>query len=251
MSKFLHVSLRSRGRDQTSAWYQQNLGFEERRRGTTGIGTQTAVLALPGDETYVEVSDRVRLGHDFQIPEESIVLQIEVPDMPAAVQRLQQNGANITDGDETSQYVFVEDPDGYELELTTQGKSAGRAQGGGNHFASFGIRVNDLDRSVGFYTARFGWRERERWTTPRGTNIAILELPGSTTTLALRHMPFLPTLPRIPENLMHIALPVPDMQQFREEMQAKGVPVEPDGDRMSWVADPDGYELEIIERRPD
>lgn len=42
MSKFLHVSLRSRGRDQTSEWYQKNLGFEERHRGTTGIGTQTA-----------------------------------------------------------------------------------------------------------------------------------------------------------------------------------------------------------------
>src|SRR5439155_7917557 len=67
MSKFLHVSLRSRGRDQTSEWYQKNLGFEERRRGTTGIGTQTAILALPGNETYIEVSDRANLGHEFDI----------------------------------------------------------------------------------------------------------------------------------------------------------------------------------------
>src|SRR5919206_1490669 len=98
MSKFLHVSLRSRGRDQTSEWYQQNLGFEERRRGTTSIGTQTAVLALPGDETYIEVSDRVRLGHDFEIPEESILLVIRVPDLKTAVERLKQNGTQITEG---------------------------------------------------------------------------------------------------------------------------------------------------------
>jgi catechol 2,3-dioxygenase-like lactoylglutathione lyase family enzyme len=104
---------------------------------------------------------------------------------------------------------------------------------------------------VRFYTDHFGWREQQRTTTPRGTNVAVLELPGNRTRLVLRQMPFAPPMPRIPENLMHIALPVPDMQQFRQEMQAKGVPVEPDGDRMSWVTDPDGYELEIIERRPE
>ena len=53
----------------------------------------------------------------------------------------------------------------------------------------------------------------------------------------------------IPENLMHIALPVPDMVRFREEMKARGIDVDPDGERMSWVLDPDGYELEMIERR--
>jgi len=65
MSEFLHISLRSRDRDQTVAWYTQNLGFVEERRGTTSIGTQTAILRLPGLNTYIEVSDRVRLGRDL------------------------------------------------------------------------------------------------------------------------------------------------------------------------------------------
>ncbi len=251
MSKFLHVSLRSRGRDQTSEWYQQNLGFEERRRGSTGIGTQTAVLALPGDETYIEVSDRAPLGHDFEIPEEAIVLSIRVPDLEAAVQRVQQNGTQITERDDNSRFVFVQDPDGYDVLLTDNEEMAGPQTKEGNIFAAFSIRANDLDKSVQFYTEHFGWREQLRTTTPRGTNVAVLELPGNRTRLVLRQMPSAPPMPRIPENLMHIALPVPDMQQFRQEMQAKGVPVEPDGDRMSWVTDPDGYELEIIERRPE
>jgi catechol 2,3-dioxygenase-like lactoylglutathione lyase family enzyme len=251
MSKFLHVSLRSRGRDQTSEWYQKNLGFEERRRGTTGIGTQTAILALPASETYIEVSDREKLGHDFDIPDEAIALVIQVPDLKAAVQRLRQNGATITEGDENSDFVFVQDPDGYDVMLTDQEEVAGGRSNDGNAFASFSIRANDLDKSVKFYTEHFGWQERRRFKTDRGTNIAILELPGNDTTLAIREMPFAQPMARIPENLMHIALPVPDMQQFRQEMQAKGVPVDPDGDRMSWVVDPDGYELEIIERRPE
>lgn len=242
MSKFLHVSLRSRDRDRTSEWYCKNLGFEERRRGTTGIGTQTAQLVLPGNETYIEVSDRVRLGHDFEIPEESIMLQFTVGDMAEAVRRLQQNGAKIAEGDAGSDYVFAEDPDGYEIELT---------RGAPNKFASFGVRVNDLDQSVKFYTQElpFGWRERRRWTTKRGTQIAILELPGNETTLALRYMPFLASKVEIPENLMHIALPVPDMKQFVQDMKARGITADPDGERMAWVLDPQGYEMEIIERR--
>jgi catechol 2,3-dioxygenase-like lactoylglutathione lyase family enzyme len=244
MSKFLHVSLRSRDRDRTSEWYCKNLGFEERRRGTTGIGTQTAQLVLPGNETYIEVSDRVKLGHDFEIPEEAIMLRFTVADLGEAVKRLQQNGANITEGDANSEQVFAEDPDGYEIELM---------RGEPGKFASFGIRVNDLDESVRFYTEKlpFGWRVQRRWTTPRGTEIAILELPGNTTTLALRYMPFLKSEVTIPENLMHIALPVPDMKQFIQDMKARGVTADPDGERMCWVVDPQGYEAEIIERRPE
>jgi lactoylglutathione lyase len=243
MSKFLHVSLRSRDRDRTSEWYQQNLGFEERRRGTTGIGTQTAVLVLPGNETYIEVSDRVKLGHDFQIPEESILLQFTVDDMRRTYERMKANGVNWTEGGPDDNVAFVEDADGYEVELVKREPA--------NQFSSFGIRVDDLDRSVRFYADNFGFREARRWTTPRGTNIAVMELPGNTTTLALRQMPFLTSKVEIPENLMHIALPVPDMQAFRDEMKQRGVAVDPDGERMSWVLDPDGYELEIIERRPE
>ena len=251
MSKFMHVSLRSRGRDQTSEWYQKNLGFEERRRGTTGIGTQTAILALPASETYIEVSDRVKLGHDFDIPEEAIVLVIQVPDLQAAAQRLQQNGVKVTEGDVSSGAIFVQDPDGYDVMMTDQEEIASGAAKAGNAFASFSIRANNLDESVKFYQDHFGWQEQRRFKTDRGTNLAILELPGNDTKLAIREMPFAQPMRRIPENLMHIALPVPDMQQFRKDMEAKGVAVDPDGDRMSWVVDPDGYELEIIERRPE
>lgn len=242
MSGFLHVSLRSRGRDRTSEWYQRNLGFEERRRGTTGIGTETAVLALPGNDTYIEVSDRVRKGHDFTIPEEAILLQFTVADMGETVERLRRNGANITEGDANSEVVFVEDADGYEIELLKRDPPG--------QFRAFGIRVSDLDKSFDFYTRNLGFREERRWTTPRGTNISVLELPGDTTRLALRHMPFLTSKIEIPEDLMHMAFPVESMQRWIPDMRARGLKVDEDSPRMSWLADPDGYELEMIERRP-
>jgi hypothetical protein len=38
------------------------------------------------------------------------------------------------------------------------------------------------------------------------------------------------------------------MLGFRELMAQRGVRLEPEGERMAWVLDPDGYELEIVER---
>lgn len=243
MTDFLHLSLRSRGRDQTSEWYCKNLGFEERRRGTTGLGTHTAILVHPSTETYIEVSDRSYKGHDFDIPEESIMLQLRVPDLNETLERLHANGAKVTEGDASSQYVFLEDPDGYEVELV-RGEP-----GEAPRFTSIGLRVNDLDKSARFYQDAIGFKEERRRTTPRGTNISILKLEGGAPTLALRHMPFLSAMPRIPEDLMHLAFPVDQMQSWVPDMRQRGLSVDEDGPRMAWLTDPDGYELEMIERR--
>jgi catechol 2,3-dioxygenase-like lactoylglutathione lyase family enzyme len=237
VSEFLHVSLRSRDRDRTSEWYQKNLGFEERRRGTTGIGTQTAILVLPGNNTYIEVSDRVKLGHDFEIPDEAIVLQFTVDNLQGALNRFQENGTQLLAGGVDEGYLLVADADGYEVEVVP---------GPPGQFSSFGIRAGDPEASARFYTDNFGFREVARQTSPRGEETIVLELPGNNTRLTLRRSP---QALSIPENLMHIALPVPDMVRFREEMKSRGVDVDPDGERMSWVLDPDGYELEMIERR--
>ena len=99
MSEFLHVSLRSRDRDRTSEWYQKNLGFEERRRGTTGIGTQTAILVHPSTSTYIEVSDRVKLGQRLRDPGTSpSCSSFTVAELQAAYDRFKANGATITEG---------------------------------------------------------------------------------------------------------------------------------------------------------
>jgi lactoylglutathione lyase len=242
MSDFMHLSLRSRGRDRTSEWYCKNLGFKEEGRGTTGLGTHTARLVHPSTPTYIEVSDRAYKGHDFTVPEEAILLQFGVPDMGAALARLKENGAEITEGDATTTYAFANDPDGYEVEIF-------KGEGDDIRWTSIGLRVNDLDKSARFYQDAIGFREKRRWTTGRGTNIVVLELPGDPTTLALRHMPFLAPMPRIPEDLMHLAFPVPDMQRWIPDMRQRGFTVDEDNAHMSWLTDPDGYELEMIERR--
>jgi lactoylglutathione lyase len=242
MTEFLHLSLRSRGRDATSEFYCKNFGFEEAGRGTTGLGTHTARIVHPSTNTYIEVSDRAYKGHDFVIPEESIMLQFSVPDMRKAYDELKANGANLTEGDGESEFFFLEDPDGYEIEVV-------KGEPDQIQFRSVGIRANDLEKSVSFYKDAIGFQEKRRWTTPRGTQIVVLELPGNPTTIAIRHMPFLAPMPRIPEDMMHFAFPVEDMPSWVPDMRSRGYNVDEDGPRMSWLTDPDGYELEMIGRR--
>ena len=244
MSEFLHISLRSRHRDQTVAWYTQNLGFVEERRGTTSIGTQTAILRLPGLNTYIEVSDRVRLGRDFEIPEDLIHLAFTVTDMKAAHDRLVANGVKWTDGSPTDPFAFIEDCDGYEIELCTAPV--------GGEFDHFRLRVSDLDRSVEFYERFLGFVTAERTQSPRGSRIAKLELPGNRVKLELSYLPFLEPHFSVPDDLMHLAFPVDDMPTLYHDWQSNGVVItegKPDGG-MIFAADPDGYELEMIARRP-
>ena len=235
MSEFRHVSLRSRGREQSSAFYTQNFGFQETRRGGTGIGTLVAMLATPTTNTYIEVSDRVKMGHDFEIAEELLMLQLSVRDLPAAYERLQRNGVKI-DGSAGDDYFFLADADGYEIEVTRGDED--------NAWTSFGLRVSDLDRSARFYQEFLGFRERRRWTTPRGTQIAVMELPGNKTTIALRYMPFLKSKVEVPEDLMHLAFPIADLSTFRQKMVSAGYRVYDEDPRFCY--DPDGYELEMV-----
>ncbi|HEX5790380.1 MAG TPA: VOC family protein, partial [Luteolibacter sp.] len=46
------------------------------------------------------------------------------------------------------------------------------------------IRVQDLDRSIAFYS-KLGYLEKERKTSPQGNQLAFLELPGNEVFLEL------------------------------------------------------------------
>jgi hypothetical protein len=64
-------------------------------------------------------------------------------------------------------------------------------------------------------------------------------------------MPFLSSPVEVPEDLMHMAFPMEDKAAFKQQMEARGVRVDDDpSPRLMWVYDPDGYELEMVERRP-
>jgi len=116
------------------------------------------------------------------------------------------------------------------------------------------IRVQDLDATIAFYE-KLGYQEKERKTSPQGNQLAFLELPGNDCFLELTWSADYKTA--CPEDLMHIALGVPDIIEYCDKVEKSGIEIWPGGWRekfssgerkMAFVTDPDGYEVEILER---
>jgi lactoylglutathione lyase len=117
------------------------------------------------------------------------------------------------------------------------------------------IRVSDLDNSISFYSERLGFKLLSRSErSPHGNQIAHLELPGNLHTLELTYSDDYDL--NVPEDLMHLAIGVPDLIAFCAELEEKGIEIWPDGWRevfaegrkMAFIDDPDGYEIELLER---
>lgn len=118
------------------------------------------------------------------------------------------------------------------------------------------IRVNDLDRSSAFYCDHFGFVVKSRSEkSPAGNQIMHLELPGNAHTLELTWSEDYEL--NVPEDLMHLAIGVPDLIAFCDGLENKGIEIWPGdwretfptGRKMAFVDDPDGYEIELLERQ--
>ncbi len=116
------------------------------------------------------------------------------------------------------------------------------------------IRVSDLDRSIAFYR-KLGFEPGERKDSPQGNQLAFMHLPGNDHFLELTFSPEF--VVEFPEDLMHTCVGAPDIIDYCDMLEKDGIEIWPDGWRdkfssgerkMAFVTDPDGYEVEILER---
>jgi lactoylglutathione lyase len=116
------------------------------------------------------------------------------------------------------------------------------------------IRVRNLDASIAFYQ-HLGYTLESKKPSPQGNSLAFLELPGNSVFLELCHSPDYTAT--CPEDLMHTALGVDDIIAYCTVVEKSGIEIWPSGWRekfsnggkkMAFVTDPDGYEVEILER---
>jgi lactoylglutathione lyase len=116
------------------------------------------------------------------------------------------------------------------------------------------IRVRNLDDSIAFYE-KLGYLAGNFKSSPEGNSLAFMELPGNDVFLELCHSPEYTA--SCPEDLMHTALGVPDILAYCEKLETAGIEIWPSswrekfssgGRKMAFVTDPDGYEVEILER---
>lgn len=114
------------------------------------------------------------------------------------------------------------------------------------------FRVNDLDRSLRFYTEVMGLREISRSSSPRGSTLVFLQPATGGEMLELCHFPSSGPV-AVPPDLVHIAFEVDDLEAFGRHAASLGYawsdgPTRTDrGTRFAFLDAPEGYEVEIIE----
>ncbi|MEW1825519.1 VOC family protein [Streptomyces sp. NPDC088196] len=114
-------------------------------------------------------------------------------------------------------------------------------------------RVTDLDLSLGFYTA-LGYVELGRVDIGNGARLVILSFPGEpAASLELVHRPADGRV-NVGNGFDHLAIQVDTLTDTLKTLSEAGLAPEPvqfpggpDGPKTSWLTDPDGYRIELVE----
>jgi lactoylglutathione lyase len=115
-------------------------------------------------------------------------------------------------------------------------------------------RLNDLNKSVEFYTEILGLIEVRRHKSPRGSELVFLKAPESEELIELCHFPNSGPVTVQPD-LTHLAFEVNSLAEFGRFLESKGLKysdgptMRPDGTGgFAFIDAPEGYEIELIER---
>ena len=118
------------------------------------------------------------------------------------------------------------------------------------------IRVSNLEKSINWYCRTCGFEILRRTEkSPSGNQLAHLQIPGSSHKLELTYSPEYDL--KVSEDLLHTCIRVDDIVEYCEMLE--GLEIDLDlwpsnwrkkfisGERMAFITDPDGYEVEILE----
>lgn len=115
-------------------------------------------------------------------------------------------------------------------------------------------RVNDLERTVKFYREILGLAEVRRHKSPRGSELVFLQTPGSEELIEITYFPGSGPV-QVQPDLTHLAFEVESLEEFGKHLAAHGLKYSDgpttsgSGTTFAFIDAPEGYEIELIERR--
>lgn len=113
------------------------------------------------------------------------------------------------------------------------------------------FRVSDMDKSISFYQDVLGMEVIEQKNSPRGSKLVFLKFPDMDCELELCSFPDSGSV-HVPEDLVHLAFEVDDLEACIEKLNAAGVPITEgpletsNGTKFIFTEDPDKYEIELM-----
>jgi len=120
VKKFLHTRMRVSDMEQTIQFYADVLGLEVLERKVSPRGSHLAFLKVPNSDELIELTSFPPSG-PVKVQEDLIHLAFQVESLDDAIAWLNAKGVKVTDGptptSSGSRFIFIDAPDGYEVEL--------------------------------------------------------------------------------------------------------------------------------------
>ena len=120
VKKLLHTRMRVNDMDQTINFYTNVLGLEVLERKVSPRGSHLAFLKVPNSEELIELCSFPSSGPVI-VQEDLVHLAFQVENLDDTIEQLGAKQIRITDGPTTtssgSRFIFIDAPDGYEVEL--------------------------------------------------------------------------------------------------------------------------------------
>jgi lactoylglutathione lyase len=120
VKKLLHTRMRVNDMDQTINFYTSVLGLEVLERKVSPRGAHLAFLRVPNSEELIELCSFPPSGL-VTVQEDLVHLAFQVENLDDTIEQLDAKQIRITDGPTTtssgSRFIFIDAPDGYEVEL--------------------------------------------------------------------------------------------------------------------------------------
>lgn len=120
VTKLLHTRMRISDMEQTIQFYTSVLGLEVIERKTSPRGSHLAFLKVPNSDELIELTSFPPSG-PVKVQEDLIHLAFQVENLDDTITSLTAKGVKITDGptqtSSGSRFLFIDAPDGYEIEL--------------------------------------------------------------------------------------------------------------------------------------
>ena len=112
-------------------------------------------------------------------------------------------------------------------------------------------RVNDLEKTVKFYTTVLGLEEIRRHKSPRGSELVFLKTPNSDELIEICSFPASGPV-SFCSDLTHLAFEVEDLDAFAKHAAALGYslsdgPTDSSSGVFAFIDAPEGYEIELIQ----
>ncbi|MFB6173454.1 MAG: VOC family protein [Halobacteriales archaeon] len=245
-----HVMIRVEELEEAVDWYSEHLDYVEHSRSVN----DTFTLVFMGPEDVHEDGALLELtynhdGRSYTMGDAWGHIAVRVDDVYDAYETLMAEGVeDYRDPDSCGGgYAFVKDPDGHEIEIVERDVGAPWSI---DHTM---MRVEDADEAVGWYVRKFKYEPTGRWEADTFSNYFLTpqDAPEEAMSVELTYNYDGRTY-EMGDAWGHLAIRCDDLVEYWDRLMEQEAEDyrDPESNDFSYAftKDPDGHEMEIVER---